>query len=143
MKHFETLKELNKEWKKNDACKEGVKFNKSCKTLQECLEKCPLNFRLWRLKSGYLQFSEHCQWEQLSGSNWSSLLTFQPQLSIYCEWEKLNGRHWSELLKYHPQFASNCDWSKLKSHNWLYLLTYQPQLEKFRDQKKLHKNKKP
>lgn len=54
MKTFNTIEELHAEWEVNDSCNEGVEFNKSCETIQEVLEKCPLDFRIWRLKKGYI-----------------------------------------------------------------------------------------
>jgi len=60
MKTFTTKEELIAEWEVNGACEEGKEFNESCEDLQEILETCPLPFRLWRLKRGYIQFAEHC-----------------------------------------------------------------------------------
>jgi hypothetical protein len=82
MKHFETIEQLHQEWEVNKACPEGVDFNKSCKTLEEVFEKCPLEFRLWRLRKGYLQFAEHCDWSKLKGCDWSYLLSKQPQFAV-------------------------------------------------------------
>ena len=138
MKTFANKEELLKEWETNGACKEGVEFNKSCKDLQEILEKCPLNFRLWRLQRGYVQFAEHCLWEELSGCDWSSLLSLQPQFADKCDWGKLYGDDWACLLFVEPQFADKCDWEKLNGIDWAYLLSGQPQFADKCDWEKLN-----
>jgi hypothetical protein len=127
MKHFETIEQLHQEWRINGACTEGVDFNKSCKTLEEVFETCPLEFRLWRLRKGYLQFAEHCVWTKLDGDDWSLLLYYKPQFAENCNWTKLDGRDWAYLLFKQLQFAEHCDWSKLKGCDWSYLLSKQPQ----------------
>ncbi|HPD55587.1 MAG TPA: hypothetical protein PLR11_02130, partial [Candidatus Paceibacterota bacterium] len=75
MKTFRNKEELLAEWEVNGACEEGKRFNESCKDLQEILEKCPLNFRIWRLQRGYIQFAEHCNWKELDGYDWAILLS--------------------------------------------------------------------
>jgi len=115
MKTFANKEELLAEWETNEACKEGQEFNKSCKDLQEILEKCPLNFRLWRLMKGYVQFAEHCDWEKLGGWYWAILLRKQPQFAEHCNWKKLDEEDWTFLLNKQPQFREIYD--KLKNQN--------------------------
>ena len=132
MKEFKTLEQLHAEWEVNGACPEGVTFNKSCATLQEVFEKCPLKFRIWRLINGYSQFAENCEWEKLKGDDWGRLLIEQPQFAAHCDWSKLNGDNWSYLLVEQPQFAAHCAWEKLNGYDWIRLLRNQPQFEKFK-----------
>ena len=105
MKTFNTLEELHDEWQVNGACKEGVVFNHSCTTLQEVFEKCPVLFRLWRLKKGYFQFAEHCEWSKLDSYDWRYLLIKRPQFAKHCEWSKLRGYDWRYLLSSQPQLS--------------------------------------
>ena len=104
MKTFNTLEELRAEWHVNDSCEEGVQFNLSCTTLNEVFEKCPIDFRVWRLLNGYLQFAEHCDWSKLGGDDWRELLSKQPQFAEHCYWAKLSGYNWRVLLSNQPQF---------------------------------------
>jgi hypothetical protein len=108
MKHFTTLEELNAEWEINGACEEGIEFNQSCKSLEEILEDCPLDFRLWRLVNGYEQFADHCPWDELSGWDWVYLLRDRPEFSEFCPWKKLSGMDWIDLLRFQPHFAEFC-----------------------------------
>ena len=105
MKTFNTIEELHEEWSVNGACQMGVDFNHSCSTLQEVFEKCPINLRLWRLRKGYLQFAEHCNWSLLNGDSWEYLLIYQPQFAEHCDWSLLNENNWRRLLIEQPQFA--------------------------------------
>ena len=129
---FETLEELHKEWKVNGECRSGMAFNKSCISLDEVFEECPMYLRLWRLSKGYIQFAEHCDWSTLGGDDWRELLSNQPQLAEHCDWAKLDGYDWRELLSNQPQFAEHCDWSKLDGWDWRELLIKQPQFNKFK-----------
>jgi len=137
MKTFKNKEELLSEWEVNGACKEGKNFNISCEDLQEILEICPKDFRLWRLAKGYSQFSEHCEWSKLSGGDWSYLLRTQPQFSEHCEWSKLGGCAWANLLKTQPQFSEHCEWSKLGGGDWANLLETQPQFSEHCEWSKL------
>jgi len=133
MKIFKNKEELLKEWETNGASKAGIEFNKSCKDLQEILEMCPLEIRLWRMIRGYVQFAEHCPWDEMNGDNWMYLLSEQPQYAEKCDWSKLKGENWAILLSWQPQFADKCDWKKLKSNHWAILLYFQPQFKKYRE----------
>ena len=132
MKTFQTLQELHEEWSVNGACKMGVDFNSSCNTLQEVFEKCPLNLRLWRLRNGYIQFAEHCDWALLDGYSWAKLLVEQPQFAEFCNWSLLDNYDWIYLLIYQPKFAEYCNWSLLDGYSWDRLLIYQPQLAEYK-----------
>jgi len=128
MKTFDTLEELHAEWEVNGACREGEEFNHSCKTLQEVFEKCPLNFRLWRLRHGYAQFAEHCPWDKLTGAQWMRLLIEKPQYAKYCDWNKLDNYDWDMLLSHHPELIKYCNEKMAEKLNWEYLLQRYPKL---------------
>jgi len=131
MKTFNTIEELHAEWEINGACEEGKKFNHSCNSLQEIFEKCPLNFRVWRISRGYTQFAEHCPWDKLSGLDWLIILLDQPQYAELCSWDKFDGDDWTGLLLSQPQFAEICDWNKLDKYNWVLLLSNNPKFIKY------------
>jgi len=135
MKTFNTLEELHKEWEVNGACKKGIKFNYSCKTLQEVFEKCPLNFRLWRLRHGYTQFAKHCNWDEIDGYEWSVLLSYQSQYAKYCDWNKLDNYHWNTLLSNHPRLIKYCNAEMLEKLNWEHLLQRYPKLRIYKPKK--------
>ena len=135
MKIFNTLEELHTEWEINGACKEGKKFNHSCKTLQEVFEKCPLNFRLWRLRHGYTQFEKHCNWNEIQGSDWAKLLTYKSKYAKYCDWNKLDYYDWVMLLDNHPRFIKYCNAEMLGKLNWEYLIQRHPQLKVYKPKK--------
>ena len=73
------------------------------------------------------QFADKCDWGQLDGYDWVSLLIDEPQFADKCDWGKLNGSNWVWLLLKQPQFADKCDWNKLDGSDWADLLSCQPQ----------------
>ncbi len=79
--------------------------------------------------SSYLRKKD---WTKLTGSDWSILLSYQPQLADKCDFDKLDGYNWMNLLKLQPQFSDKCDFRKLDGYDWSWLLRYQPQLAKHR-----------
>lgn len=140
MKTFKTLEELHAEWEVNGACQQGIEFNHSCKTLQEVFEKCPLKFRIWRLRRGYTQFAEHCPWDKLTGEQWERLLVEKPQYVRYCDWNRLDNFFRNFLLDNHPGLIKYCDAKTLEKLNWEYLLKRHPQLRKYKPKSSNHEN---
>jgi len=65
-----------------------------------------------------------------------NLLEKQPQFADKCDWNKLSGYDWTHLLANQPQFADKCDWSKLDEYDWKNLLDVQPHLIKYRYRRK-------
>ena len=53
--------------------------------------------------------------EKLNGSDWSNLLTKQPQFADKCPWDKFEAQDWTSLLKIQPQFF------KMDFHSLKYL----------------------
>lgn len=134
MKVFSTLEELHAEWEINGACKEGKEFNHSCNSLQEIFEKCPLNFRVWRISKGYTQFAEHCPWNQLKSCDWVYLLLKRPEFTQYCDWKKLEVNNWNVLLYYAPEFVKYCKKNLLAKLDWEYILSRKDEVEEVYNQ---------
>ncbi len=66
--------------------------------------------------------ADQCDWKELTGWDWSKLLSERPQFADKCDWPKLNGKNWARLLTAQPQFADECDWSLLEGDDWSRLL---------------------
>ncbi len=66
--------------------------------------------------SSYLRKKD---WTKLTGSDWSILLSYQPQLADKCDWTKLDGDDWRYLLRVKPQFADKCNFDKLDGFGYL------------------------
>jgi hypothetical protein len=107
---FNTKEELIAEAKRDGACEAGLQWAIEQESLEDILEKIHINWRVWCIRIGYEQFSEYCDWMELNGWQWASLLAKQTQL------------------------VDLCDWSKLLRSDWSYLLSLQPQLRKYKEE---------
>ena len=79
---FNTTKELLEQAKEDGACPKALRWCKG-KSLDEIFRRVPLDWRLWALKHGYIQFAENCDWKKLDTIELYWLLTYQPQLAKY------------------------------------------------------------
>ncbi len=76
-------------------------------------------------------YSQICQWEKFSGSDWAKLLSKCRQFADKCDWSKLSGKDWTLLLEDRPEFAEKCEkWTELDDEDWTLLLNCQPQFSK-------------
>lgn len=151
---FDNKEELILQAKKDGACWDGIRWAE-CRDLKTILIECPIGFRMWALKRGYVQFAKYfdfseldgcdivcilidqpqfakkCDFSELNGDNISRLLHYQPEFAQYCDFNKLSGWNIAKLLSHQPQFMNNCDLSKLDKRDINYLLGHQPQLAKY------------
>ena len=71
------------------------------------MEAIELDWRLWALRRGYIQFAKHCDWDRLDSRDWAFLLEEQPRFAEHCDWDKLDGTDWSWLLRAQPQLSKH------------------------------------
>ena len=104
---FKKLEELTQQCIKAGACPEGLEWLEEQDSLEQVLEAIELDWRLWALRRGYIQFAKHCDWDDLSSYDWAHLLRNQPRFAEHCDWDKLAGYDWSRLLQAQPQLAEH------------------------------------
>ena len=84
------------------------------------------------LLSNNAALAKFCNWDELTGNNWTTLLREQDIFSKFCKWEKLDGFNWAVLLYNKPKLSKFCDWSKLNDFDWYILQKKHPKFAKFR-----------
>ena len=94
MKTFKNKEEICAEWKVNNACHKGVTFNNSCKNLQEILNTCPHDFRIWRIIHGYSQFLKHLDWQLCNDSDLRYIITYGTEPYKDKTWKLLLSREY-------------------------------------------------
>lgn len=101
---FDNKDELIQQAKKDGACSEGMELAER-RDLKTILIKCPLVFRVWALKHGYVQFAKYFDFSELDGFDIAYILIDQPQFAKKCDLSKLDKLDTTYLLRNQPQFA--------------------------------------
>jgi len=81
---FDNKEELILQAKKDGACSDGIGWAER-RDLKTILIECPIGFRMWALKHGYVQFAKYFDFSELDGCDIVCILIDQPQFAKKCD----------------------------------------------------------
>lgn len=67
----------------------------------------------------------------VSGEDWVTILSNQPEMAKYCDWSKLHFPEWKSLFTFTLQFAEKCTWSSFEMVQTDELLRLHPELASY------------
>lgn len=103
---FKTKEELLEQARRDGACYPARQWANKQPDLETIFRECRTKWRLWALERRYEQFTEHCKWDELTGSDWAIVLRWYPQFADRCDWSKLNEDSLRWLLEHHPELIN-------------------------------------
>jgi hypothetical protein len=122
------MQDLVRRIKKCDPCPPGLIWLNKQTSKKDILNNCRLEWKIWAVKKGILEFLKYMNYNQLTGYDIAEILRYQPQLINEFDLSILTGRNISDVLRYQPDLIDYFDLDKLHKHNIVYLLIHQPKM---------------